>query len=170
MSENEKKLVEDNMGLVYFLVKKHYPTYAFDEDIQQIGMIGLCKAAQKWDSEKSTFSTFAAKCIIHEIHNEFRRRSRQKRFCQTISLNARSDDGKRESDELIGNLVGDSDVNYFNGEPFYSQLTPRQLQILELRGQGKSNREIGELFGISESNVGRQVRRMKWLWRKIYED
>ena len=170
MSENEKKLVEDNMGLVYFLVKKHYPNYAFDEDIQQIGMIGLCKAAQKWDSKKSTFSTFAGRCIVNEIRHEFKRRNRQKRYCRTISLNTRVDNGEHEIGELMGILVGDSDVNYFDSEAFYSKLSPLQRRILELRCQGKSNREIGELLNMSESNVSQHVRRMNLLWRKIYED
>ena len=40
-------LVCKNIPLIYFITKKYYPKYLFDEDIVSIGMLALVKAAKK---------------------------------------------------------------------------------------------------------------------------
>ena len=79
---NKNELIEKNMNLVYFVISKYYPTFIHDEDIVQSGMLGLCKAADKWDESKSKFSTYAGRCIRNEINQEFIRR---KPFSKVIS-------------------------------------------------------------------------------------
>lgn len=72
---NDKQFIEDNVKLVYYLIQKYYPTYAYDEDIIQCGMIGLCKAAKAWQ-QKGKFSSYAKKCIFNEIKNELKYRQK----------------------------------------------------------------------------------------------
>lgn len=72
---NRQQLVEDNVNLVYYLIRKYYPTLINDEDIIQIGMVGLCEAAKRWDSNKSKFSTYAGSWIKNEIKHELQERA-----------------------------------------------------------------------------------------------
>ena len=83
MNDNQQKLVDENVGLVRFLIGKYYPTFSHDEDVYQSGMIGLCKAADASDSIKTKFSAYAARCILNEINNEFTRR---KKYNNEVSL------------------------------------------------------------------------------------
>ena len=40
MPMNKNELVEKNMKLVYYIINKHYPTYSYNEDVIQEGMVG----------------------------------------------------------------------------------------------------------------------------------
>ena len=44
---DRKKFIEENVNLVYVIVREYYPTFIFDEDVIQCGMVGLCKAANE---------------------------------------------------------------------------------------------------------------------------
>lgn len=75
---NEKKqFIEDNVNLVYYLVRRYYPAFSRDDDIIQCGMVGLCKAAEKWNGS-SKFSYYAKKWILGEINQELRSRNKHK--------------------------------------------------------------------------------------------
>ena len=72
------KFIEQNISLVYFVINKYYPSFINDDDIVQCAMVGLCKAANRWDSSKSKFSTFASSWIKNEIKSELRKRNSRK--------------------------------------------------------------------------------------------
>lgn len=64
----ENLMVEENMGLVYSIVKR-FANRGYDtEDLVQIGAIGLIKAVQKFNPEFNVqFSTYAVPMITGEI-------------------------------------------------------------------------------------------------------
>ena len=74
---NPKQFIEKNIDLVYFAINKYYPSFSKDEDIIQCGMIGLCKAVDKW-GQKGKFSSYATKCILNEIRQELKNRGKRK--------------------------------------------------------------------------------------------
>ena len=83
----KQQLIEDNMGLVYSLILREYPTYIQDEDIIQCGMLGLCQAADKFDESKGfKFAGFAWFCIRNEIIRELNKRSKHQGASQAVSL------------------------------------------------------------------------------------
>ncbi|MBQ8931825.1 MAG: sigma-70 family RNA polymerase sigma factor [Ruminiclostridium sp.] len=68
------KLIQHNMRLVAFIVRRHYPDYRDQEDLISIGIIGLIRAAETFDYERSiNFSTYAGKCINNQIRMYFRK-------------------------------------------------------------------------------------------------
>ena len=155
---NKQTLIEDNMKLVYSIISREYPTYLYDEDIVQSGMLGLCKAANTWDETKSKFSTYAWKCIRNEINQEFVKR---KPHSKNISLDAQiADDGT-----LKDILVGDTDVYYSDNSTFYSQLSCEEQEILTLDSMGYSTTEIAELSGYSTQKIRKMLRIIKFKWR-----
>ena len=61
-------LVEENMGLIWSIVKKFLGRGYEGEDLFQIGAIGLLKCIQKFDSSYEVkFSTYAVPMIMGEI-------------------------------------------------------------------------------------------------------
>ena len=73
MTQEERTLVQDNMGLVGAVIRDHvqdvHKLGVFSpEDIYQIGCLGLCKAAMRNRAESDAkFSTYAYICIRNEI-------------------------------------------------------------------------------------------------------
>ncbi len=68
-----EKLVEENMGLVYTIVRRFLGRGHEMEDLIQIGSIGLIKAIDKFDaSYEVRFSTYAVPMIAGEIRRFLR--------------------------------------------------------------------------------------------------
>ena len=67
------RLVEENLGLVRMAVQRYRGFGVEDEDLIQIGSIGLIKAARDFDeTRKVRFSTYAVAKIIGEIKTYLR--------------------------------------------------------------------------------------------------
>ena len=63
-----EQLVEENIGLIWCIVKRFYGRGAEPEDLFQIGSIGLLKAIDKFDMTYDVkFSTYAVPMISGEI-------------------------------------------------------------------------------------------------------
>ena len=68
-----EELVEENMALVRFLVKRFAGRGADSEDLFQYGCMGLLKAIDRFDPEFSVqFSTYAVPVILGEIRRYLR--------------------------------------------------------------------------------------------------
>lgn len=165
MYERDKVLVEENMKLVFFTIHKYFPSFAYDEDLHQVGMIGLCNAARTWDESKSTFSTYASKVILNEIRKEFNRR---RRVTPTVSLNYELDNGEGNREEMMNFLVGESDVDYFDVDAFYEKLSPIDQTVFDMRMAGCTETAIAEALGVSVMRICQRLKRMQYKWRKFY--
>lgn len=67
------RLVEENIGLVRMAVQRYRGFGVDDEDLMQIGSVGLVKAARDFDPEKQVqFSTYAVAKIVGEIKTYLR--------------------------------------------------------------------------------------------------
>lgn len=68
------KLIEHNLRLVAYIVKKRYSESGEQEDLISIGTIGLIRAVETFSGDKNTsFSTYAGKCIDNQIKMYFRK-------------------------------------------------------------------------------------------------
>ena len=169
MSEKDEVLVVENMNLVYFLIRKYFPTFAKDEDLQQVGCIGLCRAVETWDDSKSTFSTYASKVIINAIRNELRAR---RKHPKTTSLNAivkNSDDLM----EIMDTLVGEEDVVFVDDvyiDKFLQTLSPKNRELLKAYQANPRQIDIAAQFGLSRQEISRRMVRIRKEWTKFNED
>ena len=161
----DEQLVVDNMKLVYSIIHKRYPSFRYDEDLIQCGMVGLCKAAETWDKNKSKFSTYASSCIMNEIAREFRKRMKHD---GVLSLDTQVPIKDGEQCSFLDVLVGEENIDYVNLEDFYSQLTPRRKEIFRLKQMGMSSKQISERLSCSVQAVDAHIRKMKALWRDVY--
>ena len=72
--EARAALIEHNLRLVAYIVKKHYAESREQDDLISIGTIGLIRAAETFKSDKAiNFSTYASKCIDNTITHLWKR-------------------------------------------------------------------------------------------------
>lgn len=155
------------MKLVYFLISRYYPTFISDEDLQQIGMLGLCKAANTWNEEKSTFSTYASKCILNEINLEFRKRKKQSGVL-SLDKELGVEDGAVKTFGAL--IIGEDDVGFIDYKGFLTTLSDRQKDVLELSERGFDTDDIANMLDVSPQSVQASKRLIKLKWRKYNGD
>ena len=163
--EIEQKII-DNEKLVYFVVHKYFKDLSNDEDIIQAGRIGLWKACEHYDDDKSKFSTFAVKCINNEIKNELRARFREKNKACVASLDQIIGvDEEFDSGVTIGNVIpfveGGYSIIDHDLQSIEKKLPKRNADVFRMHVFGFSAAEISKYFGFSRtwaSNLIRDVR------------
>ena len=188
LTESECKLVEENFPLVYWFAGMKYPnehaliTLKIDaDDLVELGMIALCKAAQTYKPECGKFSTWFSKIAKREVLQEIRRNSRNNRKALTFSTSY---------DAEVSEDVGSSVLNLLpSGEPdlldrvisndlrfdvrrlINTAMTKAQLETFKMwYFGGKTQREISEQLGIVQSGVSRRVIRGTARLSKIMRD
>lgn len=158
-------MIVKNMNLVYFTIRKYFPQYANDEDIKQIGMIGLIKAVDSYDTSISMFSTYATTVIVNEIRYHFRLNNKH---IGVLSLNDKYDMGDCDYVEFGEVLVGDEDVNItsYCYEKFYEDLTEREKTILDL-SLTCTQQQIADKLGLSQTRISRMKKEIRRKWREF---
>ncbi len=176
-SENEarKILIERNLRLVVYIAKKFDNTGVGVEDLISIGTIGLIKAINTFKNDKNIkLATYASRCIENEILMFLRRNSRIK---MEISIDEPLNVDWDGNELLLSDILGtDEDTVYKNIENemdknlleiAVSKLDDRERTIIELRygintinGTEKTQREVADMLGISQSYISRLEKRI----------
>lgn len=176
------KLVEHNLRLVAHIVKKYYNTGADPDDLVSIGTVGLIKAVNTFDCQKSVkLSSYASRCIENEILMYFRN---ARKTAQDISINEEIDsdtdgnaltlmDVMAAEDSIVDDL--DLKIKTENLSKYINEcLSPRERLIIKLRyGLGGekplAQREVAGMLKISRSYVSRIEKKALSLLKKKYE-
>ena len=137
--EQEGRLVSENMGLVYSLVKSFRPPNdtEYDEYIQS-GSLGLLKAIRNYNPEKGKLSSFAWPYIKGYILRYIKANSRQTRYMRDEELK-----------EEIAVSHMSKDISYVENvyELFPTSLTTMEKRIVEMKISGHTVREIAKDLG-----------------------
>lgn len=166
-------LIERNLRLVVYIARKFENTGVGIEDLISIGSIGLIKAVNTFDVlKKIKLATYASRCIENEILMYLRRNGKVKyevSFDEPLNVDC---DG---NELLLSDIMGtDSDLVYREIESEVERdllrgavgnLTIREKQIMELRfGLGrnseKTQKEVADMLGISQSYISRLEKRI----------
>jgi WhiB family transcriptional regulator, redox-sensing transcriptional regulator len=75
-AEARRRLVEENVGLVHYVVGTLDISPAEREDAVGAGMLGLVRAVADYDPQRSSFSTYAVLWIRHGVYRHLRNRGR----------------------------------------------------------------------------------------------
>lgn len=163
MTQEQRKLVEENHKLIYYTLNKYKLN---PEEYYDILAIGLCKAAIKFDSERSKFSTFAIKVMYNEFLQHDRNENTNKRKVNknTLSLNYIMRDPKNQDRKCeFWELLTD------DREPFMDVvhmhlpdiLTEQELLACKLSYNGYNQTQIGEKLGVTQSYASRLLKRAR---------
>ena len=176
-------LVERNLRLVAHVMKKYYAQTSDQEDLISIGTIGLIKAINTFNPVKNIkLATYASRCIENEILMYLRRNSKTK---MEVSIDEPLNVDWDGNELLLSDILGtDDDVISQRLEneveikllgKAISKLSPREQTIIKLRfglgrqeGREKTQKEVADLLGISQSYISRLEKRiMKRLKKEI---
>lgn len=175
-------LIERNLRLVVYIARKFENTGVGIEDLVSIGTIGLIKAVNTFDpSKKIKLATYASRCIENEILMYLRRNNKTRSevsFDEPLNIDW---DG---NELLLSDVLGtENDIIYKYIEEevdkkllhlALQKLNSRERKIMELRfglldGIEKTQKEVADLLGISQSYISRLEKRiLKRLKKEIH--
>lgn len=166
-------LIERNLRLVVYIARKFDNTGIWVEDLVSIGTIGLIKAVKTFDpSKKIKLATYASKCIENEILMYLRRSARTR---SEVSFDEPLNKDWEGNELLLSDVMGtDNDVTYRGLEEevdrillrkAMAKLSGREKRIMELRfgltdGRERTQKEVADLLGISQSYISRLEKRI----------
>ena len=166
-------LIERNLRLVVYIARKFENTGINIDDLVSIGTIGLIKAVNTFDPHKNIkLATYASKCIENEILMFLRRNNRVK---SEISFDEPLNVDWDGNELLLSDVLGtEGDLVLRNIEEevekkllylAMEKLSTRERRIMELRfglgnGSEKTQKEVAELLGISQSYISRLEKRI----------
>lgn len=181
-----KTLVERNLRLVVYIAKKFESSSVGIEDLISIGTIGLMKAVNTFRPDKQIkLATYASRCIENEILMFLRKNAGvRSELSLDEPLNVDYDGNElllsdmlgTESDEVCRELEEREEKTIIRKA--LDSLSDREKRIIELRfgfapngnGQEKTQKEVADLLGISQSYISRlekkTIERLKELLRK----
>lgn len=168
-----KTLIEHNLRLVVYIAKKFENTGVCIEDLISIGSIGLIKAINTFNPEKNIkLATYASRCIENEILMFLRKNISVK---SEVSIDEPLNVDWDGNELLLSDVLGTDDdiVNRGLEDKAEKQilleamqkLSKREKQIIIMRfglfGKNeKTQREVAELLGISQSYISRLEKRI----------
>lgn len=166
-------LIERNLRLVVYIARKFENTGIGIEDLVSIGTIGLIKAVNTFKPQrKIKLATYASRCIENEILMHLRRSNKNRSevsFDEPLNIDwdgnelLLSDVLGTDSDLISRKLEEDDDKRLLYVA--ISKLSPRERRIMELRfglvnGKEKTQKEVADLLGISQSYISRLEKRI----------
>ncbi|MGI6175572.1 MAG: RNA polymerase sporulation sigma factor SigE [Christensenellales bacterium] len=166
-------LIERNLRLVVYIARKFENTGVNIEDLISIGTIGLIKAVNTFDtSKKIKLATYASRCIENEILMYLRRSCRQKaEISFDEPLNTDWDGNELLLSDIMG-TEGDLVFKHIEDEVekdlldiALEKLTEREQTIMRLRfglqgGREKTQKQVADMLGISQSYISRLEKRI----------
>ena len=182
------KLINHNLRLVAYIVKKHYPDSKEADDLISIGIIGLIRAAETFNHSRNiSFSTYAGKCINNQIRMYFRKTKHQQtevymsepmdfdKDGNAVTLADIFKDGTDVAEEAALNIELDRMYRYIEEE-----LDEREKEILTKRyGLSRTSystdrvmtqREVADELNISRSYVSRIEKKALEKLRARFDD
>lgn len=174
-------LIERNLRLVVYIARKFENTGINIEDLISIGTIGLIKAVNTFNPEKKIkLATYASRCIENEILMYLRRNNKirsEVSFDEPLNIDwdgnelLLSDVLGTDEDIITKDLEANIDRNLLIKALY--QLSDREKQIMELRfgllgGEEKTQKDVADMLGISQSYISRLEKRIIKRLRKEF--
>ncbi len=166
-------LIEHNLRLVVYIARRFENTGTGLEDLVSIGTVGLIKAINTFRADKNIkLATYASRCIENEILMYIRKRSGQR---GEISIDEPLNVDFDGNELLLSDVLGtEGDMVYRSIEETVerqmlasalSRLSMREKEIMRLRFglggvQERTQKEVADLMGISQSYISRLEKRI----------
>lgn len=166
-------LIEHNLRLVVYIARKFENTLVNLEDLISIGTIGLIKAINTFNPEKNIkLATYASRCIENEILMYLRKNNASKvEVSFDEPLNVDWDGNELLLSDVLGtdndivNRDIDDEIEKELLQNAIKKLSNREKQIMQLRfgllgDEEKTQKEVADMLGISQSYISRLEKRI----------
>jgi len=172
--ENAKQeLIVHNLRLVVYIARKFEASGVGMEDLISIGTIGLIKAVNTFcPSRGIKLATYASRCIENEILMFMRKtQNRKNEISIDEPLNIDWDGNELLLSDILGtdadaiNRPIEQDIEKNILLETVEKLGEREKQIMQLRfglggGEEKTQKEVADIIGISQSYISRLEKRI----------
>lgn len=155
-----EELFNENIKLAYYMAKKYSNVKIEKEDLIQIALLGLWKAAKSYNSDKVKFNSYAGKVIQNEINYELR-----KKRISTISLNDTVTNTERI---CIEDLIPDKKdmLNEIENKELVQQIKQKakndtERRIIDAYLSGKKVKQIAKELGVSRQWIYYKTQKIK---------
>ena len=142
LSDEQSALADENHNLVYWYA--NFKGLDLD-DWYDLLAIELCKTVYKYNSGLGSLSNYYKIRCDGMVSKEFRKRKAKKRYHVPVEY----------ADEYMGEEI---DYAILDLEEWISD---SESEILKLKADGYSQKEISEIVGISQSYVSRMLSELK---------
>lgn len=168
----KNKLAEENMALVYHVVKNFANTGVPHDELCSVAYVGYAKALDTYDTGREVkFSTYAYNCMKNEILFFLRKEKKHKDNNVSINKTLSTDKngnslqlGATISNEDFGDpsieekLILDETIEYLKG--IIDSLSPTEQYIIIHRfgingSDIKTQKQIADYIGMSQANVSK---------------
>jgi len=160
MEKKFTELLHQNQGIVHKICNLYFGNRIEKEDYQQELIIQLWKAFPSF-SNQSKFSTWMYRVCLNAAIDILRKEKSQTKLV------------KVDHDVTITIIPDDKDDNNSNQEKLYraiNRLSEVDKAIITMYLDEFSYKEIAEIIGISESNTGVKINRIKTEILKIFDN
>jgi RNA polymerase sporulation-specific sigma factor len=173
LTEEEKEtLANENFRYIHYFTKKyHTPQWDYD-DILGAATLGMTSALNTFDKDKGIkFSTYSARCITNAIFMFMRR---EKKHLYNVSIDQPVTSDEKGNDLSILDLLksAEKEIDWREISPVVNKvifgLSERNRNIMRMFFENKSQKEIGDAFGLSQSYIARIVGRVLQDIKKAY--
>ena len=131
-------LIERNLRLVAYVVKKYQNAEEDPEDLISVGCVGLIKAIDTFDAGKGKLATYACRCIDNELLMLLRSKKKTSREVSLFEPIGQDREGneiqlvdviEQEQTDVAERLEQNPDVRYCpHGRPIYVMLKKKMLE------------------------------------------
>lgn len=172
-SSAKRTLIVHNLRLVVYIAKKFESSGVGVEDLISIGTIGLIKAVNTFSPERGIkLATYASRCIENEILMYLRKiQNHRNEISIDEPLNIDWDGNElllsdilgTESDSVNKGIEKDAEKSMLLGA--VNRLGERERRIMQLRfglldGNERTQKEVADIIGISQSYISRLEKRI----------
>jgi len=185
LTEEQKKLIEDNLGFIYYWFSLHH---VYNEDHQQDLLYYLCSYIHLYDESKGAITTFINAVFVSKKRKIMAEEIAKKTLFDKFAVRFEDvayigDDGK---DITWGEIISYTEDGFSNFEKtemynFYinklkssSSITPNQLKLFLAYINTGNMKEVARMYDISIQAVSEaigivktKIKREKW--SKVYE-
>ena len=179
------ELIEKNLRLVAYIVKKYAGIGKDSEDLISIGTIGLIKAIDSFDVDKGIrLATYASRCIDNELLMLLRSEKKQ---AKEVYLNESIGSDKEGNEISLIDIIETSDEDVTDNvllkedlgklyDYVETVLSDREKNIIYLRygipdgSKEYTQREIADIMGISRSYISRIEKKALNKLKKAYDE
>ena len=164
LTDEQHDFAEQNHNLV---IQYLHAKGLSEDDYYDIAVFGYLRAVQIYhenpELQNYSFRTIAYKKMYATIWNHFKSQRAAKRNAVVCSLNTPFADGLAFSEHIASDTPAVYEYAEIREawETAKAAATPKQMQVLELRAQGYTNREIGEIYHLSPKSVSRRISRLR---------
>lgn len=183
LTEEQKKLIEDNLDFCYYWMNLHGIK---NEDRQQSLLTAICSYIHLYDPEKGAITTFMSSVMSSRNKSLNQREYSNCRVIDKYSVSINDEVSNLDENCLTWEdilVYSEEGFEKFETDDYYknvinyvervAKISPKNLKILIAYMNTGNMKEVARMYGCTHQNVSRICREVKLKlkrWKKVYDE